>query len=547
MLLFYIDSGGTLVRLRESTDNGVTLGGAVTAATASGAVTWLAGAVKSSGDALVAWSVGAAVSVARRASGVWGAPSAWPGTAASITGLACLYRLDWNFVIAGTDSLAQAFAWSTLFGDGYSKPAGTWATQNEITRASSGSSVTFRAPFVMYGDVYRLTFVEKYTGAAAYARPYHAYAPASADFAFNLWREAIPFNLTSDFGQAMCVDATSGFWLSTPSGVWQASLATTTLDVTADVLECRTTDGPFAGTCRILLRNDDGRYSVAPSPLRIGAELRVGLGYSTASGPLASDGPWFWIEGIEYRTGLGEGSVVITARNAWGLLDAWRARRSYAWAAGTTSIYTILAGLFARVGLEFAAISSSADIASLKPAFAINPGESALAAVRRLLSLVPDVIYLEGQFANLVNPLATDAAVAGYGATYPLLASRYGSRAAQENRAQVFGATTFSEAFDWPSVDLAYDRVVAVSDRNLTTQAQTDARAATLLREALMQSRADEVTVPVNCGLQLYDVISVTDAGAGLVAAKRRVRGIEMRYSTGERAAYEQRLTLEEV
>jgi hypothetical protein len=36
----------------------------------------------------------------------------------------------------------------------------------------------------------------------------------------------------------------------------------------------------------------------------------------------------------------------------------------------------------------------------------------------------------------------------------------------------------------------------------------------------------------------------VTDAGAGLSAAKRRVLGIELRYSTGAKAAYEQRLGL---
>ena len=207
VLLFYMDAGGTLVKVRESTDNGATLGAAVTAATASGAVTWLAGAVKSNGDALVGWSVGAAMSVALRTGGTWGSASAWPGTSASISGIACWYRADWNFVIVGTDAAGQSFVWATLYGDGYSRPVGQWGTQNEVTRASAGSSVTFRAPFVMYGDIYRLTFVEKYTGIVAYARPYHTYSPATADFAFNLWREPVPFNLASDYGQAIAVNA----------------------------------------------------------------------------------------------------------------------------------------------------------------------------------------------------------------------------------------------------------------------------------------------------------------------------------------------------
>ncbi|MDO8615527.1 MAG: hypothetical protein Q7T33_07280 [Dehalococcoidia bacterium] len=45
-------------------------------------------------------------------------------------------------------------------------------------------------------------------------------------------------------------------------------------------------------------------------------------------------------------------------------------------------------------------------------------------------------------------------------------------------------------------------------------------------------------------GQELYDVIEVTDAGAGLAAARRRVLGLELRYATGESPAYEQRLAL---
>ena len=53
-----------------------------------------------------------------------------------------------------------------------------------------------------------------------------------------------------------------------------------------------------------------------------------------------------------------------------------------------------------------------------------------------------------------------------------------------------------------------------------------------------------EITVPVNCGQELYDVVEVTDSGAGLADARRRVLGLSLRYSTGERPSYEQRITL---
>lgn len=47
----------------------------------------------------------------------------------------------------------------------------------------------------------------------------------------------------------------------------------------------------------------------------------------------------------------------------------------------------------------------------------------------------------------------------------------------------------------------------------------------------------------MNCGLEMYDVVEVTDAPAGLSAAKRRVAGLSLRYSAGQ-GLYEQRIIL---
>jgi hypothetical protein len=59
-----------------------------------------------------------------------------------------------------------------------------------------------------------------------------------------------------------------------------------------------------------------------------------------------------------------------------------------------------------------------------------------------------------------------------------------------------------------------------------------------------MASLEGEITVPVNCGQELYDVVSVTDARAGLDTAPRRVAGISLRYSRADKAVYRMRLRL---
>jgi hypothetical protein len=541
-LLFYVDSGGTVLKVRESTDNGATLGSAVNVVTAVGAVTWLAADVKTSGDALLLYSVGATVYSVKRTGGSWGAASAWPHSLASLAGLACYHQGDWNVAVAGTDVTGVAFVWTCIFGDGFAQAPNTWSALREVTRGSSGAGVGFRAPFLAQPDVYRLTFVEKYTGSAAYNRPCHAYSPATADYASNLWREPYPFDLSTDYGQALASSA-SAVWLATPSGVWTAPLAVPAADVTGDVLEAALDDRPFGGRMRVVLRNDDGRYASLPGAIKPGAEVRVSPGYATGSGPQYSDGPAYWIERIERRSAGGEATLVLEGRDAWGLLEAWRARRQYAWAAGEKNVFGILQWLFARAGLELSSSGSSATAGNLYPAFTVHPGESALAAARRLLALTPDVVYLRGEFGYISEPLASEGTDYSYGTEHPLLAGRYAEEPGA-NRVQVFGSGVFGERFDWPGVAAALDRLRQVDDRNLTTVAQVEARADAVLRAEVLAASDGEITVPVNCGQELYDVVEVTDARAGLAAARRRVLGLALRYSTGERPAYEQRVTL---
>ncbi len=542
-LLFYVDTDGLTLKVRESTDNGSTLGSPVTAATASGAVGWLAAAVKSDGDALLLYSVGATVFSVKRSGGVWGSPASWSNSIAAVTGLACFHQGDYNAVVTGTDAAGDGFVWSCVFGDGFSQAPDTWSSLREVTRASSGSAMSFRAPFLAQPDTYRLTFVEKYTGSQAYNRPYHSYSPATADYATNLWREPIPFNLSTDFGLAIA-NSGSAVWLCTPAGVWTASLSITSLDVTADVLEATTHDRPFEGRLRLLLRNDDGRYSSLPSAVKLAAEVRISPGYATSSGPQSSDGPAYWIESIELASGGGKGTLALEARDAWSLLEGWRARRQYTWAAGQKNVFGILQFLFARAGLEFSSAGASAAASNLYPSFTVHPGASGLTAARRLLPVLPDVILIRGQFGYLIELLASQPSDYAYGTDHPLLSGRYAELLPGANRAQVFGDGVFAEGFDWPGVEAVYDLLSQVNDANLTTAGQAQDRADAVLRQESLATSGGEIAVPVNCGQELYDVVAVTDAVAGLSAAKRRVLGLSLRYATGERPEYQQRITL---
>ena len=274
-----------------------------------------------------------------------------------------------------------------------------------------------------------------------------------------------------------------------------------------------------------------------------GAEVRVSPGYVTSGGPQASAGPAYWVDGVELTSGGGEAAAVVLASDGWGLLEAWRARRQYAWAAGAKNLFGILQFLFARAGLELSSSGASSESANLYPAFTVNPGDSGLTAARRLLAMLPDVVYFRGEFGYLKEPLATEAAAYAYGTDHALVAGRYRAVAAAANRAQVFGSGVFAERLDWPSLEAVYDRLAQVLDANLTTVTQAEDRGDAVLRRASLGAADGEVTAAVNCGQELYDAIAVTDAVAGLSAAKRRVLGLALRYSAAT-GTYEQRLRL---
>jgi hypothetical protein len=536
VLLFYVGTNGRTIYVRESSDYGATFGSATAITTAAADVGWLAADLKADNTVFLIYSVGGTVYDVKRSGGSWGSPTAWTNSLASVSGLACQYEADFDVVVSGSDSDGAYKVWTCIYGDGYSQAVETWSPLREVAVASAGSNMEFRAPFLAYPDVFRLTFVEKYTGSEIYSRLY-----------FSFWREPVPMNLTSDYGLAIAY-STSAVWLTTPWGVWQASLTAPTLEVTDDVLELTTEADPNGGRLRLVLRNDDGRYldlSGEKAVIKAGGEVRVSPGYHTESGALVSSGPACWIEGWEYTSGEGQATLVLHARDAWQLLESWRARRQYAWAQGEKNIFQLLSFVMARASLDFSSAGSSSVVTDIYPSFTINPGESGATAVRRLLAVVPDVIFFRGHFAYIKNPEASEASDYSYGTEHAILRGRYGSQRPQANRVQVFGDGPFVETFGWDEIEDAYDRIRQVHDLNLDTVARAQDRADAEMRHQEIASSSGEIVVPVNCGQELYDVITVTDEPAGLTDAGRRVLGLSMRYSAGGRVpAYEQRLSL---
>jgi hypothetical protein len=328
--------------------------------------------------------------------------------------------------------------------------------------------------------------------------------------------------------------------------------------LTSDVLSVRIEQAPRSGKLTVELRNDDGRYASPGSGdlsvLDIGCQLDLSPGYVTSAGNEVSSGQTFILEAYEHISAGGKSMLTLHAFDSWNSISVWRARHQFRWnkAANELSIKGILEFVLARVGLKVEVVSQSSVITSTYHDFTINPNNRGETVIRKLLSFVPDVLFIEGNKAYLVNPQSSDTSDYSYvnpqTTDHPIFEGRYRVGAWELNRIQVEGLAAdgspiITDTFAWDEIDKLYDRFRQLYTTNLDTVTKAQAQAEAYLREAEIESANGIIRIPTNCGQQLYDVIDITDSRAGLSAEKKRVLELILVYQPS-RGLYEHRLLL---
>jgi len=550
--IFWIKTNREIRRIK-STDYGVNWSSPeLIDYTPTTAVYGLAGAYKPNGDLALFFADQSNLYVKKNTGGQWQSKMAWGKTTGDLSGVGAVYDGDWNLLVTGKDTAGNYKLWSLVYGDGGDVTSGAWSALNELASAPSGGDFEYRWPFLDKPDVHRCFFIEKFTGTEAYSRPFLSHSVVGTKFVDGLWQEPVPFNLTLEYGLAMAHYGDYS-WLSCPDGVWRAFLTAQSLDLTVDVIGARQEYGENSGGLTVELRNDDGRYA-APgqgelSVLGVGCQLEFSPGYATAAGSEYSAGHSFYIESVEHTSAGGRASLILHARDGWGALNDWKARHQFRWnrTSDDFSVKEIIASILARVGIKLEAITQSAAIAGFYPDFTVSPGNSGREVIRKLLSFVPDVIFIEGNKAYVINPQSSDSSVYSYGSGHPLWEGRYFKKAMETSRVQVEGYDTGNMilvgSFAWDEIDRLCDRPVWVEDRSIGSVTEAQQRGQAYLRQAEVEAEGGNIIVTVNCGQQLYDVIDVTDTRAGLDAERKRVLGIILVYDP-TRGEYSQRLSL---
>ncbi len=548
--IFWINSSREIRRIK-STDYGVNWGSPeMISYSPTTGVCGLAAAYKPNGDLAVFYADQSILYVKRRVGGSWQSTVAWDKTTGDLSGVAVAYAADWNLLVTGWDSADNFKLWSLIYGDGGDVSAGTWSGLKEFASAPADGGFEYRGVFMDKADVFRCFFIEKFTGTEAYTRPFWSHSVSGASFLDNLWHEPVPFNHSSEYGLAIAHHGDYG-WLATPYGVWRAKLTGESIDLTADVLSLRQESGRSQGRLAVELRNDDGGYVSLLPPLNIGCQIEFSPGYVASQGSEVSSGQAFALAAVEYASSGGKASFWLHTLDGWGWINSWRARHQFRWNRDSDemSVKDILAFVLARVGLKLEVKSQSSVITGYYPDFTILTDNRGDAIITRLLSFVPDVLFIEGNKAYLVHPQSSDDPVYSYGQAHPVFEGSYRQGDWELNRVQVEGYDPVGDekiivdSFAWDEIDRQYDVLKQIEDRNIDTVARAEQRGEAYLRGAEITSVGGYIRVPVNCGQQLYDVIDITDSRAGLDAEKKRVLGLVLTYNP-RRGEYEQRLSL---
>lgn len=514
----------------------------------------IAAVYKSNGDIIVFFAAENNLYVKKRINGAWEEKSTWDKATGYLTSVAAVHTGDWDLVVAGQDANSNYKLWSVVYGDGGAVPVGAWSELKEIASAPAGGAYEFSGVYLDKTDVFELFYIETFKGVEPYNRPYRSSTVPETEFLSSLWREPMPFNASGEYGLAV-THFEDYCWLSCPNSVWRASMEERTVELTEHVINARVDMAQNAGKLTLELQNSNGKFNLPGAgdllTLETGCQLDVSSGYVTAQGFEVSDKLSFCLEAYEHISSGGKSSLVLHSIDGWRLLEGWRARHQFRWNQDTaeTSVKQILEFILARVGIKLDIKSQSAVIVDFCPDFTIHPGDVGAAIAHRLLSYVPDFLFMEGERAVLVNPQESDSSTYSYGPLHVIFRGRYLSSSLETNQVRIDGFDEAAQAnlavdvIDWQELEKFPERFQLITDRNIGSMLQAQALGETLLRKYCVGSIKGTILIPVNCGQQLYDVIDITDSRAGLLSAKRRVMGIILEYQPAK-GVYTQQLNL---
>ncbi|HLV97657.1 MAG TPA: hypothetical protein VKT82_03170 [Ktedonobacterales bacterium] len=543
-----------------STDNGATWSGPVTIAAINAAIRGLGSAGQN--DVFYAYDItgGEALAVSRFSSGAWSSPATWTlGVIPANVGLDAAWdSANSRYLLAVSDG-------RQITGYSYTPSGGVWALVGSIAPLDSATSLglgRFYPRLQLFDGLYNLSYVEVDNGAFTGLTYSYARLRQSSDFIH--WSDGTLLSQTFAFGPTWLKAPTPptgsagpAYYVLDNTYAWRAPVynpanPSSLLDVSAQVLAFqRVEKNQHAGQVSLRLSNVGGQYN-SPPMLGLNTSIALAEGYHdpTSGTPSTVTVGIYYVDRCQYLRAPDHNELLITASDATKRLDhAARLQTSYS---GQTLAW-LLTELAARAGLFAVHIPTTNQFTQVVPVFVMPASQTLRQALDELCSIY-DVYYFLDQTETLQfrELSAADLSVWTYQPEIETLT--LGSDDLRANHVIVTGraaggAQVFGESYDFAHItQTGQERPLYRTDPRLTTATQAALKAGFLLADEQRAGTHHTINVPANPGLQLLDVVTVTDSAAPTgtgQSTNARISTLDVTY-TPQQALFDMTLTLEQ-
>ena len=307
-----------------------------------------------------------------------------------------------------------------------------WERHQAVIDALAGETLDVSGPFLLKPPT---SCARPLLSLARQNQPWIFRLKPGTDFIDYNWNKASTMEASASRGMALAADPAGEYiWATQPNEVWRTpcpgywSAPTPgsgpgdkiTIPVSRIASIAEQVDPKQQSELVVELDNSKGTYNSPGSGslavVKRGSRVNLHLGYKTSSGDQLSEASRYFIEAMEYKRDPNISSFIMRCVDAWGLLQRYRFNKPVEWNSGGDdyTIYDLIMKVMSCVGGTLSYKSRSSLITSLYPRLEVGAGESAASVLKRLLDMVPDVIYFFGLDGYIVHPQQGDTIVYKY-------------------------------------------------------------------------------------------------------------------------------------
>jgi hypothetical protein len=321
-------------------------------------------------------------------------------------------------------SWEQKAAWSRQV-----KSSTYWERHAAVYEALAGETLDVSGPYLLKPAT---SCSRPLLSLARQNQPWLFRLKPGTDFYDYNWNKASIIDTSASRGMALAADPSGGYiWATQPNEVWRAlcpgawspptpgsgagDKITILAGKIARIVEAVDPEQP--SELVVELDNCKGTYnSLGTGSLAVvkrGSRVNLFIGYKTTSGDQLSEAARYFIEAMEYKRDPNISNFIMHCVDAWGLLQRYQFNKPVEWNVGSDDFncYQLIEKVVQAVGSTLSYKSRSSLITSLYPRLEVGAGEAAAGVLKRLLNLVPDVIYFFGLDGYIVHPQASDTVV----------------------------------------------------------------------------------------------------------------------------------------